>query len=159
PFPAGEPPSSVPTNVRGPILAWVALLSQVATFVTVRGVSASRVDRELASLAPLSDPVRRRLYLYVADQPGDVGRDETARAADITRAAAAFHLERLVDAGLLEGGYRRLSGRRGPGAGRPARIYRRPAQEVRVSVPPRDYELVARFLIRGLRRSRASVVR
>jgi predicted ArsR family transcriptional regulator len=79
-----------------------------------------------------------------------VGRDEAAWAVEITRAAAAFHLEKLVEGGLLEADYRRLSGRRGPGAGRPARVYRRPVREVHVDVPPRDYELVARFLRRGL---------
>ncbi len=105
--------------------------------------------------------MRRRLYLYVQHQAGEVGRDEAARAAGIARSAAAFHLEKLVEGGLLEGGYRRLSGRQGPGAGRPARVYRRPAQEVRVSVPPRDYETLARFLVRGLtgRTSKTSAAR
>ena len=108
------------------------------------------MERQLAEIAPLGDPVRRRLYLYVIGQPGEVGRDEAARAVGITRPAAAFHLEKLVEGGLLEADYRRLSGRRGPGAGRPARVYRRPAREVHVNVPPRDYGLVARFLLRGL---------
>jgi predicted ArsR family transcriptional regulator len=110
----------------------------------------STVERRLAEIAPLGDPVRRRLYVYVLAQPGDVGREEAARAVGITRPAAAFHLEKLVEAGLLEAGYRRLSGRRGPGAGRPARVYRRSARQVHVDVPQRDYELVARFLLRGL---------
>ena len=108
------------------------------------------MERQLADIAPLGDQVRRRLYAYVVGQPGEVGRDEAARAVGITRPAAAFHLEKLVQGGLLEAGYRRLSGRRGPGAGRPARVYRRPDREVNVSVPPRDYELVARLLLRGL---------
>jgi predicted ArsR family transcriptional regulator len=108
------------------------------------------VERQLADIAPLGDQVRRRLYAYVVGQPGEVGRDEAARAVGITRPAAAFHLEKLVQGGLLEAGYRRLSGRRGPGAGRPARVYWCPAREVHLSIPPRDYELVARFLLRGL---------
>jgi predicted ArsR family transcriptional regulator len=105
---------------------------------------------QLADIALLGDPVRRRLYLYVVDQPHEVGRVEAAKAAGISRPAAAFHLEKLVEGGLLEGDYRRLTGRRGPGAGRPARIYRRAQREVHIDLPPRDYELLARFLVRGL---------
>lgn len=110
----------------------------------------SPAERQLAEIALLGDPVRRRLYLYVVGRSGEVSREEAARAVAITRPAAAFHLEKLVEEGLLEADYRRLSGRRGPGAGRPARVYRRPPRDVSVHVPPRDYELVARFLLRGL---------
>ena len=110
----------------------------------------SPADRQLAGIALLSDPVRRRLYLYVVGRSGEVSREEAARAVGITRSAAAFHLEKLVEEGFLLADYRRLSGRRGPGAGRPARVYRRSPREVSVHVPPRDYELVARFLLRGL---------
>jgi predicted ArsR family transcriptional regulator len=110
----------------------------------------SPTERQLAEIALLSDPVRRRLYLYVVDQPGEVSREVAARAVGISRPAAAFHLEKLVQEELLEADYRRLSGRRGPGAGRPARVYRRPARGVSIQVPPRDYELMARLLLRGL---------
>lgn len=112
------------------------------------------LDRELASLGILGDPVRRRLYLHVVSSPEAVGRDEAARVAGISRSLAAFHLDRLVDAGLLEPEYRRLTGRSGPGAGRPAKLYR-PRGEISVTVPERDYELAARLLIQGLRRSEA----
>jgi predicted ArsR family transcriptional regulator len=125
-------------------------LLQVDSFVRVAGMSPSPVERQLAEIAPLGDPVRRRLFAYVVGRPDVVGREEAARAVGISRPAAAFHLEKLVDGGLLEAGYRRLSGRGGPGAGRPARVYWRPAREVHIDVPPRDYELVARFLLRGL---------
>ncbi|MGH2554884.1 MAG: helix-turn-helix domain-containing protein, partial [Actinomycetota bacterium] len=69
------------------------------------------MERQLAEIAPLGDPVRRRLYIYVVSQSGEVGRDEAAQAVGITRPAAAFHLEKLVESGLLEADYRRLSGR------------------------------------------------
>jgi predicted ArsR family transcriptional regulator len=110
----------------------------------------SPAERDLAEIALLSEPVRRRLYLYVVGQSGEVSREEASRAVGTSRPTAAFHLEKLVEEGLLDAGYRRLSGRRGPGAGRPARVYRRPARDVSIHVPPRDYELVARFLLRGL---------
>jgi predicted ArsR family transcriptional regulator len=62
----------------------------------------------------------------------------------------AFHLDKLVQGGFLEAGYRRLSGRSGPGAGRPAKVYRPSDRRVEVAVPPRDYELAARILLEGM---------
>ena len=104
------------------------------------------LEPEIAGLAALSDPVRRRLYLYVAGRGGDVSRDQAAKAIGISRTLAGFHLDRLVKEGLVEASFRRLSGRSGPGAGRPAKLYRRSKREVEVSLPPRKYELAARIL-------------
>jgi predicted ArsR family transcriptional regulator len=64
----------------------------------------------------------------------------------VSRSLAAFHLDRLAAEGLLEVTHRRLAERRGPGAGRPAKLYRRAAATHAVSLPPRQYELVARLL-------------
>ena len=75
-----------------------------------------------------------------------IGRDEAAAAGGVDRSTAAHHLDKLTDAGLLEVEYRRLTGRQGPGAGRPAKLYRQAAAELQVSLPPRDYELVAELL-------------
>jgi predicted ArsR family transcriptional regulator len=105
---------------------------------------------QLERLAALHDPVRRELYLYVCGRPGPVGRDEAARAAGISRALAAFHLDRLAADGLLDVEYRRLTTRRGPGAGRPAKLYRRAGGEIEFSLPPRDYRGAARLLARAL---------
>jgi predicted ArsR family transcriptional regulator len=101
------------------------------------------VDVELAALAPLADPVRRRLYLHVAASPDAVGREDAAAAVGVTRALAAFHLDRLVAAGLLRTEFQRRSGRTGPGAGRPAKLYRRAAEGHSVSLPARNYQLAA----------------
>lgn len=101
------------------------------------------VEAELAALAPLAEPVRRRLYLYVLASPVAVGRDEAAAGVGITRALAAFHLDRLVAEGLLQAEYQRRSGRTGPGAGRPAKLYRRASGDHEVSLPARNYELAA----------------
>jgi len=79
-----------------------------------------------------------------------VGRDEAARAVRISRALAAFHLDKLVGHGLLDTSYRRLTGRRGPGAGRPAKLYRRSDLELHVTLPARRYELAGRVLARAL---------
>jgi len=100
----------------------------------------------LDALAALTDPTRRRAYDYVSAQGDAVGRDEVANALGIGRTLAAYHLDRLADAGLLSIGYGRRSGRTGPGAGRPAKLYERSGRELTVSAPPRDYGLAARLL-------------
>ncbi|QTI43169.1 hypothetical protein JYK04_00931 [Streptomyces nojiriensis] len=94
----------------------------------------------------LQDPVRRRLYEYVAAQGREVGRNEAAEAAGVARTLAAHHLDRLTEAGLLESGSRRLTGRSGPGAGRPAKVYTRARTERSVSLPARDYLTAAELL-------------
>jgi predicted ArsR family transcriptional regulator len=105
----------------------------------------ARPEEQLNDAAVLADPVRRALYLHVARHP-EVSRDDAARAVRIERSLAAFHLDKLVAAGLLDVSYRRLSGRTGPGAGRPSKLYRRSAREIEVQVPPRRYRLLAGLL-------------
>lgn len=101
----------------------------------------------LAVLCGLDDPVRRRLYEYVSGCTEPAGRDEVAAATGVGRPLAAYHLDKLVDLGLLTAEYRRPPGRRGgPGAGRPAKVYARSGGEFSASVPARDYELAARLL-------------
>ncbi len=104
------------------------------------------LEGQIGAVAALDEPIRRRLYLYVAGRRREVGRDEAARVLRISRALAAFHLDNLVERGLLETSYRRLSGRGGPGAGRPAKLYRRSGRQLQVSLPPRSYDLAARLL-------------
>jgi predicted ArsR family transcriptional regulator len=106
--------------------------------------------RDLASVSSLEDPVRRQLYDIVSSRPEPVGRDEAAAAAGIGRPLAAYHLDKLVESGLLTVTYQRLGARSGPGAGRPAKLYARSDREFAVSVPPRDYELAAQILVQGL---------
>jgi len=104
----------------------------------------------IAAISVLDEPARRALYLYVSRQAEPVGRDEAAEATGATRENAAFHLDKLVEAGLLETSFRRLSGKTGPGAGRPAKLYRRSARQLQVSVPARRYELAAEIFARAL---------
>jgi len=101
---------------------------------------------DIEAIVVLQDPVRRQLYEYVAAQDHDVSRNEAAEGAGIGRTLAAFHLDKLVDAGLLDTESRRLTGRSGPGAGRPAKLYRRSGAEHHVSVPARDYRTAADLL-------------
>lgn len=111
---------------------------------------------DLEAIALLTDPVRRSAYQVVVDAGAEpVGRDEVAAALGVGRTLAAFHLDKLVDAGLLEVSFARRTGRSGPGAGRPAKLYRRAAGEHVVSVPPRSYLSAAELLAEAVDRSGA----
>ena len=107
---------------------------------------------DLAAIGLLDEPVRRRLYDWVAAQSEPVGREAAARALGITRALATFHLDKLAEAGLLDSSYRRLTGRVGPGAGRPARVYWRSPREFSVSLPERRYARAADLFASALER-------
>ena len=108
-------------------------------------------DRKIERLASLADPVRRALYEVVAQRaPDPVSRDQAAEATGVRRGLAAFHLDRLVASGLLEPIYRRLTGRAGPGAGRPAKLYRRSEETLEISLPQRRYELLATLTVQAL---------
>ena len=108
------------------------------------------VDQQLTGLTGLADPVRRALYRHVSERGDAVARDEAASALGISRALAAYHLDRLVEDGLLQARFERRTGRRGPGAGRPAKLYLRSARQVEVSLPARDYASLAELLARAV---------
>ena len=101
---------------------------------------------DLAGIAALGDPVRRALYGFVAAQDEPVSRELAATGTGVALHVAKFHLDRLEAEGLLEVTYGRPQGRGGPGAGRPAKLYRRADRDIAVSLPPRQYELVGRIL-------------
>jgi predicted ArsR family transcriptional regulator len=107
------------------------------------------LERQIEGVSALRDPVRRRLYEYVG-RAGEVSRNQAADALGIQRPLAAFHLDRLVEEGLLDIAFRRLSGRTGPGAGRPAKLYRRSERQLQVTMPVRQYELAARLFADAL---------
>jgi predicted ArsR family transcriptional regulator len=109
-------------------------------------------DDRIGAVALLAEPNRRALYDLVVASGEAVGRDDAVTALGISRELAAFHLDRLVGGGLLQAEYRRLSGRTGPGAGRPAKLYRRADREVEISLPPRHYERAADLMATALSR-------
>jgi predicted ArsR family transcriptional regulator len=118
-----------------------------------------RVERQIEELAVLGEPARRALYFYVVNRQREVSREEAARAVKVSRSLAGFHLDRLVEEGLLEASFRRLSGRAGPGAGRPAKLYRRSSRQIDVTLPQRSYELAARILATAIDASDAPKAR
>lgn len=108
------------------------------------------LEEQVAGVAALHDPIRRGLYLFVANSAEPVSREQAAAAVGIQKALAAFHLEKLTEEGLLEFEFLRLTGRTGPGAGRPAKLYRRSARQFDVSLPQREYDLAGRLLAEAI---------
>lgn len=119
--------------------------------------SSDGFDQRVSRVGALADPIRRALYHFVAHQPGAVSRDQAAAGLDIPRHTAKFHLDKLVDEGLLTPEFKRLSGRTGPGAGRPSKLYRRVRKEVNVTLPRRRYDLAGHVLADALSRIQAGV--
>lgn len=108
---------------------------------------------QAAGVGSLAEPTRRALYQYVAAQPDAVDREQAAVAVGVPRHTAKFHLDRLVGEGLLDVEFRRLSGRTGPGAGRPAKLYRRSTRQFSVSLPERRYDLAGDVLATAIDRA------
>ena len=113
-------------------------------------------DRDIAGIAALADPVRAMLYAYLGRRPRSASREEVAKETGLAHHIVKFNLDRMVAEGLLSVEYRRPAGRSGPGAGRPAKLYRRSEREFSVSVPARRYELAAGVLANAIRHSQES---
>ena len=113
----------------------------------------------LTGLSHLDDPLRRQLYEYVTESDGPVSREQAAAAASIGRTLAAYHLDKLADAGLLTSATNGPPGVADPGLG--ARPSSTPAatQEMSVSLPPRDYELLAKLLVASVEQDASGAVR
>ena len=116
----------------------------------------SNFVEHVTGIGALAEPVRRELYLYVCAQPDPVGRDQAAEAVGIPLHKAKFHLDKLEAEGLLETGFARLTGRTGPGAGRPSKLYWRAEREIAVSLPGREYELAGLLMAEAIAESAAT---
>jgi len=122
--------------------------------------SHTRLDGEqLSPLGSLDDPTRRRLYEHITGSRAPVTRDQASAALGLERSLVAYHLDKLVDEGLLTASFARPEGRSGPGAGRPAKHYERADREFTVSLPPRDYRLLAELLARAVETDASGSVR
>ena len=98
-----------------------------------------------AAVASLTDPSRRALYDYVRRQDHPVAREEAAQATGMSRGLAAFHLDKLVGAGLLAARHEAPPGRP-RGRGRTPKVYEPAGDGLAVTVPERHYELIADIL-------------
>ena len=112
-------------------------------------------DERIAAIAALNDPLGRKLYDAVSVRGDVMDRDDAAATTGIPRSTAAFHLEKLVGAGLLSIAFRR-SERSGPGSGRPAKVYAISELETAVAIPDRRYDLVGDLLASAIERSSAT---
>jgi predicted ArsR family transcriptional regulator len=113
-------------------------------------MSSENFETRVAGVAALGDPIRRALYEFVVRQGAPVSRDQAAAGVEIARHTAKFHLDKLENEGLLEVEFHRPPGRRGPGAGRPAKFYRRSSREIAVSLPERRYDLAGHLMARAI---------
>ncbi|MBF6170423.1 helix-turn-helix transcriptional regulator [Nocardia blacklockiae] len=105
-------------------------------------------EAAIGAIAALDDDLRRNMYRFIRRAGRPVTRDEAAEQVGISRKLAAFHLDKLVDAGLLRARYER------PGAsrrvGRAPKVYEPAETEVRVSIPERRHEVLADILVRAV---------
>jgi predicted ArsR family transcriptional regulator len=112
-------------------------------------VTSSRGDElesgPLARAALLADPVRRRIFRFVRGARRPVTRDEAAASARVSRNLAAFHLDKLVEAGLLRSGRQPVTG--SARVGRKPKLYEPGPVEVHVDVPWRQHALLAGVLV------------
>lgn len=114
-----------------------------------RQVDADEFAAQVSGVAALAEPVRRDLYFHVAAQPGPVSRDQASEGVGAAH-TAKFHLDKLVEEGLLDPDFKRMSGRQGRGAGRPAKLYRRSGRQVSVTLPERRYDLAGELMARAI---------
>jgi predicted ArsR family transcriptional regulator len=111
---------------------------------------ADDLEQRIRGIAALDQPVRRDLYRLLSERDGRVTRDEAAKALGVARSVAAFHLDKLADAGVVDVAFERTTGRTGPGAGRPAKVYRLGDHELSASVPERRYDLAGSLLVTAI---------
>src|SRR5687767_11779523 len=102
------------------------------------------------AIGALEDELRQRMYVFIRNQGKPVSRDEAAEHVGISRKLAAFHLDKLVERGLLTAHYARLPGRGGRGAGRSSKLYEPSDLEVDVSIPERRYDIVGEIMVTAL---------
>jgi predicted ArsR family transcriptional regulator len=103
----------------------------------------------MTAIALLADELRQRLYRFVRAQPTPVTREQAATAAGISRGLAAFHLDKLVMAGLLEAAAPDPASRR-PGPGRAPKAYQPTADELALTIPERRYDALGEVLAQAI---------
>lgn len=103
------------------------------------------VDPAIRAVAALDEPSRRSMYAFIRDARRPVTRDEAAEAIGISRKLAAFHLDKLVEAGVLRSHYAPVHGIRK--VGRTPKVYEPSDLDIRVSIPPRQLDVLAGILV------------
>lgn len=111
----------------------------------------------IEAIGALADDTRLRIYRHISDRREAVSREEVSKALEIPLPKAKFHLDRLNKERVLEIEYRRMTGRQGSGAGRPAKLYRRAETEMRLSLPERRYEIMDDNLATAIERAHTAL--
>jgi predicted ArsR family transcriptional regulator len=96
----------------------------------------------VAALDALSQSELREALLFARAQTKAVSADDVATRFGIHRTVARSRLERLAAAGLLTVSFERRTGRSGPGAGRPTKLYSVPPETEAIEFPERRYDLL-----------------
>lgn len=102
----------------------------------------------IAAVAALDDELRRGMFEFIRHARRPIGRDEAAAAVGISRKLAAFHLDKLVDAGLLHASFEPPGGARK--VGRRPKVYEPTDADVQVSIPQRQHDLLADILLEAV---------
>jgi predicted ArsR family transcriptional regulator len=96
-------------------------------------------------VAALDDELRRGMYAFIRRARRPVTRDEAAASVGISRKLAAFHLDKLVSAGLLRARYEAVGGVRR--VGRTPKVYEPADTDFHITIPERRHELLADILV------------
>src|SRR2546423_4470610 len=104
------------------------------------------LEQWAGAIGALDDDLRQRMYVYIRRQTHPVSRDEAASAVGISHKLAAFHLDKLVEKGLLRASYAHPVGRAPHRPGRSSKLYEPSEMNVEVSIPERRYDLLAEVL-------------
>lgn len=99
----------------------------------------------VAAVSVLADEVRRGLFDFIRRAHRPVTREEAAGDAGISAKLAAFHLDKLVAAGLLTSRYDNPGGIRR--VGRKPKVYEPADTDIRISIPERRPDVLAEILI------------
>jgi predicted ArsR family transcriptional regulator len=152
-------PRDVHVLVKATLLVFVpptVICAQKPSLVSALALTAANfvnpttMEIEMDRLEAVGDRELRAAFAYVLAQPRAVTADELAGATGTHRNVARWRLERLADAGLLDPGYERRTGRAGPGAGRPAKTYAVTPHLRSIEFPQRRYETLLALLVDAL---------
>lgn len=102
----------------------------------------------IAAVAALDNNLRRGMYEFIRAAYHPVTREQAAQAVGISTKLAAFHLDKLVRAGLLRSHYPRTSGL--SKVGRTAKAYEPVDLDIRISLPERQHDVLAAILVDAL---------
>jgi predicted ArsR family transcriptional regulator len=110
-----------------------------------KGSSSPPPDPAIKAVAALDDPLRRGMFMFIRRSREPVTREAAAASVGISRKLAAFHLDKLVRAGVLRAHYQQVG--RVRRVGRAPKVYEVTDTDINIHIPPRQHELLAEVLL------------